>query len=99
MKIHEYQAKAVLARYGVPVPRGEVASSAGEALRFSFCCTGNPMSDLLLACANAIYRLLEIIAEEDLPLEPTGQIVSELSTTTGLSRKQAGQVLEELAGR
>ena len=31
MKIHEYQAKAILARYGVPVPRGEVAFSATEA--------------------------------------------------------------------
>ncbi|HWW85246.1 MAG TPA: ADP-forming succinate--CoA ligase subunit beta [Vicinamibacterales bacterium] len=31
MKIHEYQAKAILARYGVPVPRGEVAMSAAEA--------------------------------------------------------------------
>ena len=31
MKIHEYQAKAVLARYGVPVPRGQVAFSAAEA--------------------------------------------------------------------
>ena len=31
MKIHEYQAKAVLARFGVPVPRGEVAMSPGEA--------------------------------------------------------------------
>jgi succinyl-CoA synthetase beta subunit len=31
LKIHEYQAKAVLARYGVPVPRGEVAFSAQEA--------------------------------------------------------------------
>ncbi len=30
MKIHEYQAKAILARYGVPVPRGEVAFSAQE---------------------------------------------------------------------
>ena len=30
MKIHEYQAKAILARYGVPVPRGEVAFSAHE---------------------------------------------------------------------
>ena len=34
MKIHEYQAKAILARYGVPVPRGEVAftvpGSAGD---------------------------------------------------------------------
>ena len=31
MKIHEYQAKAVLARYGVPVPRGIVAATAAEA--------------------------------------------------------------------
>ncbi|MCU1335529.1 MAG: succinyl-CoA synthetase (ADP-forming) beta subunit [Bryobacterales bacterium] len=31
MKIHEYQTKALLARYGVPVPRGEVALSAEEA--------------------------------------------------------------------
>jgi len=30
MKIHEYQAKAILARYGVLVPRGEVAFSAHE---------------------------------------------------------------------
>ena len=31
MKIHEYQAKALLAQYGVPVPRGKVASSPVEA--------------------------------------------------------------------
>jgi len=31
MKIHEYQAKLILARYGVPVPRGEVAFNATEA--------------------------------------------------------------------
>ncbi len=31
MKIHEYQAKAILARYGVPVPRGEVAYTIEEA--------------------------------------------------------------------
>jgi len=31
VKIHEYQAKAILARHGVPVPRGEVAFSAEEA--------------------------------------------------------------------
>ena len=31
MKIHEYQAKAILARHGVPVPRGEVAFDASEA--------------------------------------------------------------------
>ncbi len=31
MKVHEYQAKEVLARYGVPVPNGRVASSPDEA--------------------------------------------------------------------
>jgi succinyl-CoA synthetase beta subunit len=31
VKIHEYQAKSVLARFGVPVPRGEVAFSSAEA--------------------------------------------------------------------
>jgi succinyl-CoA synthetase beta subunit len=31
VKIHEYQAKSVLARFGVPVPRGEVAASPAEA--------------------------------------------------------------------
>src|SRR2546425_7135073 len=31
MKIHEYQAKAILARHGVPVPRGEVAFKAAQA--------------------------------------------------------------------
>ncbi|MFZ5927221.1 MAG: ADP-forming succinate--CoA ligase subunit beta [Acidobacteriota bacterium] len=31
MKIHEYQAKEILARYGVPIPRGRVASTAAEA--------------------------------------------------------------------
>jgi succinyl-CoA synthetase beta subunit len=31
MKIHEYQAKAILARHGVPVPNGEVTFNAGEA--------------------------------------------------------------------
>jgi succinyl-CoA synthetase beta subunit len=36
MKIHEYQAKAILAKYGVPVPQGEVvfdAPQAGEVAR------------------------------------------------------------------
>jgi len=32
MKIHEYQAKGILAKYGVPVPRGEVAFSVDEAV-------------------------------------------------------------------
>ena len=32
MKIHEYQAKQILAKYGVPVPKGNVAFSLEEAL-------------------------------------------------------------------
>ena len=31
MKVHEYQAKSILARYGVPVPRGEVTDNPDEA--------------------------------------------------------------------
>ena len=31
MKIHEYQGKAILARYGVPVPEGEVVFDAASA--------------------------------------------------------------------
>ena len=31
MKIHEYQAKSILAKYNVPVPRGEVAYTVAEA--------------------------------------------------------------------
>jgi succinyl-CoA synthetase beta subunit len=31
LKIHEYQAKALLAQYGIPVPRGKVASTPAEA--------------------------------------------------------------------
>jgi succinyl-CoA synthetase beta subunit len=35
MKIHEYQAKAILARHGVPVPKGEVITSSAEAAEAS----------------------------------------------------------------
>ena len=31
MKIHEYQAKEILRRFGVPTPRGEMVSTAEEA--------------------------------------------------------------------
>jgi succinyl-CoA synthetase beta subunit len=33
MKIHEYQAKAILSKYGVPVPEGAVVETAAEAAR------------------------------------------------------------------
>ncbi|MFU8796812.1 MAG: ATP-grasp domain-containing protein, partial [Dehalococcoidia bacterium] len=31
MKVHEYQAKVLLAQYDIPVPRGKMASTAAEA--------------------------------------------------------------------
>ena len=31
MKLHEYQSKAIFAKYGVPIPRGRVATSASDA--------------------------------------------------------------------
>ncbi|MEN4013394.1 MAG: ADP-forming succinate--CoA ligase subunit beta [Bellilinea sp.] len=31
MNLHEYQAKQIFAKYGVPIPRGKVASNPGEA--------------------------------------------------------------------
>ncbi len=35
MKVHEYQAKRILAEFGVPVPRGSVATTAAEARRIA----------------------------------------------------------------
>ena len=35
MKIHEYQAKQILAKYGVPVPRGSVAATVEEAVNIA----------------------------------------------------------------
>jgi succinyl-CoA synthetase beta subunit len=35
VKIHEYQAKEILAKYGVPVPRGGVASTPAEAKKIA----------------------------------------------------------------
>jgi succinyl-CoA synthetase beta subunit len=35
MKIHEYQAKTILAKYGVPVPRGRMASTVDEAVEIA----------------------------------------------------------------
>ena len=35
MKIHEYQAKALLAQFGIPVPRGKVATTPSEAKRIA----------------------------------------------------------------
>ena len=38
MKVHEYQGKAILAEYGVPVPQGRVIDQADEGLRLNLYC-------------------------------------------------------------
>jgi succinyl-CoA synthetase beta subunit len=54
MKIHEYQAKAILAKYGVPVPRGEMVMTLEEAERAA--------KDLISAGAQAVVVKAQIHA-------------------------------------
>ena len=49
MKIHEYQAKTILAKYGVPVPRGEVANLLPEAAEAARTLLANGASVLTFA--------------------------------------------------
>lgn len=35
MKLHEYQSKELLSRFGVPVPRGDVTSDPAEVARIA----------------------------------------------------------------
>ena len=35
MRLHEYQSKSLFARYGIPIPKGRIASSATEAKQIS----------------------------------------------------------------
>lgn len=51
MNIHEYQAKAVLAKYGVPVPRGHVAYTADEAVEAAKKLGGGKMPSLAVVKA------------------------------------------------
>ncbi len=54
MKIHEYQAKAILSKYGVAVPRGEMAASREEAERVA--------NDLFRAGASGVVVKAQIHA-------------------------------------
>ena len=52
MKAHEYQAKELLARFGVPVPRGRVAATAEEAKAIA---------------TELVFRHEQVVEAEDLP--------------------------------
>jgi succinyl-CoA synthetase beta subunit len=40
MKVHEYQAKAIMAQHGIPVPRGDVATTPAEVRAIAECLGG-----------------------------------------------------------
>ena len=52
MKIHEYQAKDILERYGVAVPKGEVANTLEEAMDVA--------KRLFSSGAKGVERIVEI---------------------------------------
>ena len=41
MKLHEYQSKRLFAKYGIPIPKGDVASTAAEAVEMAARINGN----------------------------------------------------------
>jgi len=41
MKVHEYQAKALMARFGIPVPKGGVAATSDDAKKVALDLGGN----------------------------------------------------------
>lgn len=41
MKLHEYQSKRLFAKYGIPIPKGNVASTAAEAVEMAARINGN----------------------------------------------------------
>ena len=53
MNFHEYQAKALFAEYGIPVPRGELATTADEAVAIG-------LADRRVAPGQALPAALEL---------------------------------------
>ena len=58
MKIHEYQAKQILAKYGVPVPAGEAVMHAAEAKGVAERLGGADWTEDRDACADQPFRVL-----------------------------------------
>jgi len=60
MNIHEFQAKEVLGRFGVPVPKGQPASTPDEAAA-AFRALGQPKAVRAVAQACASNRLAVVV--------------------------------------
>ena len=85
MNIHEYQAKAVLREFGVPVPRGIAAMSVGEAVKAAndlggpfelrldgLTSFGGRKPRAVVASVTAVAPLLELQAEQERLLQRLG---------------------------
>jgi len=70
MKIHEYQAKAILARYGVPVPSGEAVFKAADAKavaeRLGLSMAETAMAIVRIADNNMVGALRSVLIERGL---------------------------------
>ena len=68
MKLHEYQAKEFFSRYGIPIPAGQVASTATEAQEAASSLEGSTVIKAQVhACRQKILlRRLKGVVEEGL---------------------------------
>ena len=94
MKIHEYQAKEILARYGVAVPRGEMANTPEEAAAearklFSEGATGVVVKARPKTRKPAMYKVL-MLNDDYTPME---FVVHVLERFFQKSREQATQIM------
>ncbi len=97
MKVHEYQAKSLLARYGVAVPRGEVADSAGQAREIAHRLSGRVVVKAQIHAGGrgkgVIFRkgkLHRTVPQEDLLpilLAEIDQVAAEKAEELGLTAK------------
>jgi succinyl-CoA synthetase beta subunit len=77
MKVHEYQAKSILARYGVAVPRGEVTDSPGQAREIAHRLGGRSVAkdpEEACALAKSILGMTLVTAQTG----PAGRVVSKV---------------------
>ncbi len=99
MKIHEYQAKELFKKYGVPVPEGAVAATAEEAREAALSLGGFPV--VVKAQIHAGGRGkgggVKLAASADEVLEAAGRIIGMTLVThqTGPEGRRVGKVLVE----
>src|SRR5260221_572807 len=84
MKIHEYQAKAILAKYGVPVPQGEVIFAPSDASAVAQR-LGGPLVGQAVKVMTALYNAF--VATDASLLEINPLIVTEDGNLLALDAK------------